>query len=79
MKRTGILISCLIVMVLAGCTNSITDKATEKRIKLIEKADPSWSKIKVETDGMVAEVGYTHYHPFALGNQQESWGFMVKR
>jgi signal peptidase I len=40
-----------------------------KKINLIENPDPSLTKVKVETDGMLANLGYGQYHPFGLGNE----------
>jgi signal peptidase I len=55
--------------ILNGCTDSITDTATEKKIKVVQNPDPSLTKVKVETDGMVAELGYGYPHPFGLHNE----------
>ncbi|MGO4347894.1 signal peptidase I [Paenibacillus sp. MCAF9] len=58
-----------VIMIMGGCSKSITDTATEKRIEIIQNPDSSLTKVKVETDGMLSELGYTHPHPFALNNE----------
>jgi signal peptidase I len=55
--------------ILNGCTDSITDTATEKKIKVVQNPDPSLTKVKVETDGMLSDLGYGQYHPFGMGNE----------
>jgi signal peptidase I len=57
------------IMIISGCSNSITDTATEKRLEIIQNPDSSLTKVKVETDGMLAELGYDHPHPFGLNNE----------
>jgi len=58
-----------LIMVISGCSNTVTDFATEKRIDIIRNPDSSLTKVKVETDGMLAELGYTHPHPFGINNE----------
>jgi hypothetical protein len=36
---------------------------------LNKNPDPSLKKVKVRTDGMLSEVGYSHPHPFGLNNE----------
>ena len=57
------------VLILNGCIETVTDTTTEEKIKIIEKPDPSLTKVEVRTDGMLAEVGYGHPHPFAFPNK----------
>jgi signal peptidase I len=58
-----------IALILNGCTETVTDTDTEKKIKVIENPDPSLKKVKVRTDGMLSEVGYSYPHPFGLNNE----------
>jgi signal peptidase I len=71
MKRKIISLAFIVIiaMILNGCTESVTDKVTERKIKVIEKPDPSLMKVKVWTDGMLSEVGYGPLHPFGLNNE----------
>lgn len=57
------------MMLLSGCTASITDTVTEKRLKVIRRSDDSLLKVKVATDGMLSEVGYSRPHPFTIGSE----------
>ncbi|SDS07960.1 signal peptidase I [Paenibacillaceae bacterium GAS479] len=58
----------LLILILSGCTGTITDAVTEEKIKLIENPDPSLTKVKVRTDGMLA-LGYGNPHPFGIDNE----------
>lgn len=72
MKRMIIILSFLLtsVLILNGCmATTITDTVTEKKIKQMDTVDPTLSTIKVQTDGMLADVGYVAgNHPFGIGN-----------
>ncbi|MCM3629034.1 signal peptidase I [Paenibacillus glycanilyticus] len=55
-----------IIPLLAGCANTLNDPVTEKRIKEMQTPDPSLTKVKVETDGMLSDVYVNERHPFGL-------------
>lgn len=58
-----------LVWILNGCSDSITDKATEKKIEKIKNPDQSLIKVVVNTDGMLADLKYGPIHPFGLGQE----------
>ncbi|GGD57593.1 signal peptidase I [Paenibacillus nasutitermitis] len=68
-KLTVLGLFLFIALILNGCTENVTDTATEVKIKVIEKPDPSLRKVKVRTDGMLSEVGYSQPHPFGVDNE----------
>ncbi|WP_123040839.1 signal peptidase I [Cohnella candidum] len=71
MKRKRVVVGflLLVIWILSGCTETITDKVTEKKIKVIEKVDPSLTEVEVETDGMLASFVYDGPDPFGIGNK----------
>jgi signal peptidase I len=69
--RTLLLLILTFAITLTGCFSStITDTVTDKKIKIIENPDASLTKVRVQTDGMLSEVGYNSgHHPFGLGDE----------
>ncbi|WP_211246706.1 signal peptidase I [Cohnella pontilimi] len=65
-KLTVVGFLVIVAFILSGCTETISDTVTEKKIEVIEKVDPSLIEVEVKTDGMVAPIGYDGPHPFAL-------------
>ncbi|MDQ0111978.1 signal peptidase I [Paenibacillus harenae] len=68
-RKITVLLMLFIALILSGCTENITDIVTKEKIKVIENPDSSLKKVKVRTDGMLSEVGYSHPHPFGMGNE----------
>ncbi|WP_169091661.1 signal peptidase I [Paenibacillus sp. PL91] len=68
-RKITVLLILSIALILSGCTETVTDTVTEDKIKVIENPDPSLNKVKVRTDGMISEVGYSHPHPFGMGSE----------
>ncbi|QYR19133.1 signal peptidase I [Paenibacillus sp. sptzw28] len=68
-RKIMVLLMLFIALILSGCTETVTDTVTVDKIKVIENPDPSLKKVKVRTDGMLSEVGYSHPHPFGMGNE----------
>lgn len=66
-----VFVSTIILTLLGGCSETtMKDTATEMTIQPIQTPDPSLTKVKVQTDGMVAELGYDQgHHPFSMGNE----------
>ncbi|GMK38791.1 hypothetical protein PCCS19_18450 [Paenibacillus sp. CCS19] len=66
-----LLVSTMILtLFLNGCSETIKDTATEMTIKSIPSPDPALTKVKVQTDGMLADLGYDNgRHPFSLGQE----------
>ncbi|RUS46064.1 signal peptidase I [Cohnella sp. AR92] len=68
--RMFVIFFFLISMILiSGCTDTLNDTTTDKKIMVIPTPNPSLSKVKVQTDGMLAELGYEGNHPFGLGRE----------
>ncbi|MBD3921710.1 signal peptidase I [Paenibacillus sp. PR3] len=60
----------IVTLFLTGCSETIKDTATEMTIKPIPSPDPSLTKVKVQTDGMLADLGYDNgRHPFSIGHE----------
>ncbi|MGO4110883.1 signal peptidase I [Paenibacillus sp. YAF4_2] len=69
-RVTKFLFAAVIVMLLmSGCSRSLTDDVTEKKIPVIDQPGPELTHVKVNTDGMLSEVGYGYPHPFGLNQE----------
>jgi signal peptidase I len=53
--------------ILTACTNKVTDTVTERQIKVIENPPVGLTRVRVETDGMLADFySHAYSHPFGL-------------
>jgi signal peptidase I len=71
MKRFSVLPLIIILMLLMGCSHSITDNTTEMEIKGIEIPDATFIKEEVRTDGMLGVAEGKYAVPF--GYKDEVW------
>ncbi|WP_201004142.1 signal peptidase I [Paenibacillus glycanilyticus] len=67
-KVSIFLLTFVFIIIISGCTETISDTITEEKIKLLENPSSTLSKVKVTTDGMLS-AQYDYPHPFGVGNE----------